>query len=193
MDARIFPIYPQSTGLFAKVLLLAFGITTAFFLLLAAALYSVIDIDGEVARIAAPVALGSSWAMMLFIFFSVFIWFYLSGRRTAFALIETHLVIQNSAHGKNFTYDQLNIDQARIIDLRDEPGYLPDKKIFAIKAYFFYGGAFRLQNSDKAHVFYTGTPRAVHIPLYNDYALLLGPTDPNGLLQALQDATGESD
>ena len=128
MEARIFPIFPQSTSLFAKVLILTFAITTVFFVLLSLAIYAVIEIDGEVGRIAAPVALGSSWAMMLFIFFSVFIWYYLSGRRTNFALIETHLLIRNSAHGQNFTYDQLKTDQARIIDLRTEPEYQPGKK-----------------------------------------------------------------
>ena len=68
MEARIFPIFPQSTSLFAKVLILTFAITTVFFVLLSLAIYAVIEIDGEVGRIAAPVALGSSWAMMLFIF-----------------------------------------------------------------------------------------------------------------------------
>ncbi|HIG57578.1 MAG TPA: hypothetical protein EYQ18_27005 [Candidatus Handelsmanbacteria bacterium] len=188
MEARIFPIFPQSTSLFAKVLILAFAITTLFFVLLSLAIYAVIEIDGEVGRIAAPVALGSSWAMMLFIFFSVFIWYYLSGRRTNFALIETHLLIRNSAHGQNFTYDQLKADEARIIDLRTEPEYQPGKKIFAIKAFFFYGGAYFLKNGEKAHVFYTGMPKVVYIPMHSEHALLLGPEDPEGFLQALRES-----
>lgn len=187
MDARIFPIYPQSTALFVKVLALLFAVTTIFFVILTLAIYAVIEFDGPVGQIAAPVALGSSWAMMLFIFFSVFIWYYLSGRRTAFALIETHLIIRNSAHGKHFTYDQLKTDQARIINLHEEPQYRPGKKIFAIKAYFFYGGAYHLQNEEKAHVFYTGMPRVVYIPTHGDHALLLGPEDPDAFLQALQE------
>ena len=186
MDARIFPIYPQSTSLFAKVLALIFVVNIVFFILLTLMIYAVIDIDGPVARIAAPVALICALAMMLFIFYSVFIWYYLSGRRTAFALIETHLILQNSAHGKHFTYDQLKPDQARIIDLNAEPEYQPGKKIFAIKAFFFYGGAYFLKNGEKAHVFYTGMPRVVYIPTLGDHALLLGPEDPEGFLHALQ-------
>ena len=171
MEARIFPIFPQSTSLFAKVLILTFAITTVFFVLLSLAIYAVIEIDGEVGRIAAPVALGSSWAMMLFIFLSVFIWYYLSGRRPPFALIE-----------------QLKTDQARIIDLRTEPEYQPGKKIFAIKAFFFYGGAYFLKNGEKAHVFYTGMPRVVYIPMHSEHALLLGPQDPEGFLHALRES-----
>jgi hypothetical protein len=187
MDPRIFPIHPPSTALFVKVMGLIFAINCAFFALLALVIYAAIDIDGPVARIAAPVALGSSLLMMLFIFFSVFIWFYFVGSRTSFGLIETHLVIRNSAHGKHFAYDELKIDAARIVDLQAEPQYRPGKKIFAIKAFFFYGGAFHLQNDEKAHVFYTGTPQAVYIPTHKDHALLLGPEDPDGFLQTLQE------
>ena len=67
------------------------------------------------------------------------------------------------------------------------PTFRAGKKIFAIKAFFFYGGAFHLQNDEKAHVFYTGTPQAVYIPTHKDHALLLGPKDPDGFLQTLQE------
>ena len=83
--------------------------TTAFFGVLTLALYAAIDPDGPVARLAAPVALGSSYVLMLIIFFSVFTWFYLSARRTDFVLLEGHLLIRNSAHGKHFTYDELKV------------------------------------------------------------------------------------
>ena len=89
-----------------------FAVITAFFAVLTLALYAAIDPDGPVARIAAPVALGSSCVLMLFIFFSVFTWFYLSARRTDFVLLEGHLLIRNSAHGKHFTYDELKVEEA---------------------------------------------------------------------------------
>ena len=103
MEVRTFPIYPPSAALFAKVLALLFIVNCIFFALLTLGIYAVIDADGPVGRIAAPVALISSLLIMLFIFFSVFTWFYLIGRRTSFALLETHLIIRNSAHGKHFT------------------------------------------------------------------------------------------
>ncbi|MDE2807740.1 MAG: hypothetical protein OXN90_04915, partial [Gemmatimonadota bacterium] len=78
MEPRIFPIYPPSAAMFGKVLAASFAVTTAFFAVLTLALYAVIDQDGPVARVAAPVALGSSYVLMLIIFFSVFTWFYLS-------------------------------------------------------------------------------------------------------------------
>ena len=68
-------------------------------------------------------ALGSSYALMLIIFFSVFTWFYLSARRTDFVLLEGHLLIRNSAHGKHFTYDELKVAEARVVDLSAEPQY----------------------------------------------------------------------
>ena len=75
MEPRIFPIHPPSAALFGKVLAASFGLTTAFFGVLTLALYAAIDPDGPVARLAAPVALGSSYVLMLIIFFSVFTWF----------------------------------------------------------------------------------------------------------------------
>ena len=188
MEPRIFPIYPPSAALFGKVLAASFAVITAFFAVLTLALYAAIDPDGPVARIAAPVALGSSYALILFIFFSVFTWFYLSARRTDFVLLEGYLLIRNSAHGKHFTYDELKVEEARVVDLPAAPQYRPGGKIFAISAFFFYGGAFYLRSGEKAHVFYTGAPRAVYIPTHGSHALLLGPADPAVFLYALQEA-----
>ena len=188
MDPRIFPIHPPSAALFGKVLTASFAATTAFFAVLTFALYAAIDPAGPVAQLAAPVALGSSYALMLIIFFSVLTWFYLSARRTDFALLEEHLLIRNSAHGKHFAYNELTVEEARVVDLPAAPQYRPGRKIFAISAFFFYGGAFHLRSEEKAHVFYTGAPRAVYIPTHGPYALLLGPADPVAFLHALREA-----
>ena len=190
MEPRIFPIHPPSAALFGKVLAVSFAVTTVFFGVLTLALYAAIDPDGPVARVAAPVALGSSYVLMLIIFFSVFIWFYLSARRTDFVLLEGHLLIRNSAHGKHFTYDELKVEEARVVDLPAEPQYRTKGKIFAISAFFFRGGAFYLRSGEKAHVFHTGTPRVVYIPTHGSHALLLGPADPAVFLHALQEVAG---
>ena len=142
MEPRIFPIHPPSAALFGKVLAASFAVITAFFAVLTLALYAAIDPDGPVARIAAPVALGSSYALMLFIFFLVFTWFYLSARRTDFVLIEGHLLIRNSAHGKHFTYDELKVGEARVVDLPAAPQYRPGGKISPLARSFFTAGRF---------------------------------------------------
>ena len=187
MEPRIFPIHPPSAALFGKVLAACFAVTTAFFGVLTLALYAAIDPDGPVAHVAAPVALGSSYVLMLIIFFSVFTWFYLSARRTDFVLLEGHLLIRNSAHGKHFAYDELKVEEARVVDLSAEPQYQPMSKIFAISAFFFRGGAFYLHSGEKAHVFRTSAPRAVYIPTHGSHALLLGPADPAVFLHALRE------
>ena len=189
MEPRIFPIHPPSAALFGKVLAASFAVTTAFFGVLTLALYAVIDRDGPVAEIAAPVALGSSYVLMLIIFFSVFTWFYLSARRTDFVLLEGHLLIRNSAHGKHFTYDELKVEEASVVDLLAEPQYRPRAKIFAISAFFFRAGSFYLHSGEKAHVFYTGESRAVYIPMRGSHSLLLGPADPAVFLHALREVT----
>ena len=189
MEPRIFPIHPPSAAMFGKVMVVCFGLTTAFFGVLTLALYAVIDPDGPVAHIAAPVALGSSYVLMLIIFFSVFTWFYLSARRTDFVLLEGHLLIRNSAHGKHFTYDELKVEEARVVDLSAEPQYRTRAKIFAISAFFFRGGAFYLHSGEKAHVFCTSAQRAVYIPTHGSHALLLGPSDPAVFLHALREVT----
>lgn len=189
MEPRVFPIHPPSSALFAKILAIIFIVNCFFFALLSSGLYAVLDPEGMVAQVAAPVALISSLLIMLFIFFSVFIWFWLSATKTDFGLIETHLVIRNSAHGRHFAYAELNADRARIVDLDAEPDYRPGRKIFAIKAFFFSGGAFYLQNGEKAHVFTTSSPRAVYVPTTGAHALVLGPQDPEGFLQELQQRT----
>lgn len=189
MEPRIFPIHPPSAALFGKVLAASFAAITAFFAVLTLALYAALDPDGPVAHLAAPVALGTSWVLMLIIFFSVFTWFYLSARRTDFVLLEGHLLIRNSAHGKHFAYDELKVEEARVVYLPAEPQYRPGGKIFAISAFFFYGGAFHLRRGEKAHVFYTGEPHVVYIPTHGSHALLLGPADPAVFLHALQEVT----
>ncbi len=191
MEPRIFPIYPPSAAVFGKVLAASFAVITVFFAGLTLALYAVIDPDGPVARLAAPVALGSSWALMLIIFFSVFTWFYLSARRTDFVLLEGYLLIRNSAHGKHFAYDELKGAEARVVDFTAAPQYRPRGKIFAISAFFFYGGAFYLHSGEKAHVFYTGQPQVAYIPTHGSHALLLGPADPAAFLGALQEAVSQ--
>ena len=186
MEPRIFPIYPPSSALFAKILTIIFIVNCFFFALLSLGLYAVINPEGMVAQVAAPVALISSLLLMLFIFFSVFIWFWLSATKTDFGLIETHLVIRNNAHGRHFSYAELKAGEAKIVDLDAESDYRTSKKIFAIKAFFFSGGAFYLHNGEKAHVFVTGSPRAVYVPTTGTHALVLGPQDPEGFLQELQ-------
>ncbi len=187
MDPRIFLIQPPSTALFGKVLAGSFAAITVFFAVLTLALYAVIEPHGPVARVAAPVALGSSYVLMLFIFFSVFTWFYLSARRTDFVLLDGHLLIRNSAHGKHFAYEELKVEEARAVDLLAAPQYRPRNKIFAISAFFFYGGAFYLHSGEKAHVFYTGAPHVVYIPTRGSHALLLGPVDPAAFLRSLRE------
>ncbi len=189
MEPRIFPIHPPSAALFGKVLAASFAVITVFFAVLTLALYAAIDPDGPVARIAAPVALGSSYVLMLIIFFSVFTWFYLSARRTDFVLLEGYLLIRNSAHGKHFTYKELKVEEARVVNLPAEPQYRPRGKIFAISAFFFRGGAFYLHSGEKAHVFCTSAPCAAYIPTRGSHALLLGPVDPAVFLHALREAT----
>ncbi len=189
MEPRIFPIHPPSAALFGKVLAAIVAVTTVFFAVLTFALYAVIDPHGPVARLAAPVALGSSYVLMLIIFFSVFTWFYLSARRTDFVLLEGYLLIRNSAHGKHFTYDELKVEKARVVDLPTESQYRTKGKIFAISAFFFRGGAFYLRSGEKAHVFCTSAPRAVYIPTHGSHALLLGPAEPAVFLAALQEVT----
>ena len=189
MEPRVFPIYPPSSALFAKILVIIFLVNCFFFALLSLGLYALLDPNGMVARVAAPVALICSLLIMLFIFFSVFIWFWLSATRTDFGLIETHLVIRNNAHGRHFAYAELKADEARIVDLETEPEYRPGKKIFAIKAFFFSGGAFYLRNGLKAHVFMTSMARAVLIPTTGAHTLVLEPQDPEGFLQELQQRT----
>ena len=187
MEPRIFPIYPPSAALFGKVLAASFAVITVFFAVLTLALYAVIDPHGPVARVAAPVALGSAYVLMLIIFFAVFTWFYLSARRTDFVLLEGHLLLRNSAHGKHFAYDELKVEDARVVNLPAAPQYRPRSKIFAISAFFFYGGAFYLSSGEKAHVFYTGAPHVVYIPTRGTHALLLGPVDPAVFLCALRE------
>lgn len=191
MDALIFPIHPPSPSLFRKVLAISFIALCAIFVILALVIYSVIDIEGPVGQIAAPVALGSMWAMMLFIVFTIFTWSYYVAKKTAFAVLPSHLVINNSAHGKNFKHGDLRPAEARIVDLESEPQYRPNTKLFGINTFFYHGGSFRLHSKEKAHVFYAGSQRLVYIPTNFDHALLLGPADPEGFLAALQSPAPE--
>jgi hypothetical protein len=95
------------------------------------------------------------------------------------------LRITNSAFGRTIPLAQLDLDRARRVDLAASPELRPKWRTLGIGLPGYQAGWFSLENGDKALLFVTDQTDAVFIPTRDNYALMLTPADPAGLLAAL--------
>lgn len=86
----------------------------------------------------------------------------------------------------------LRVAEARIVDLDQEAGLRPMVKIvyaFSLP-WIYHSGWFLLWDHQKAVVvFHARSNLAVYIPTTRGYAVLVGPNDPSGFLDALRRPT----
>ena len=116
--------------------------------------------------------------------------YYTTGQKTLFEVNKKALTIHQDEQSTSYELKDLHIDQIRVINLKKKPEYRPILSAayipsWRIVALFYNAGEFKLRNGDTAQICLTDARLVVHIPTKLDYALLLSPTDPNGLLLAL--------
>ncbi|WP_419934321.1 PH domain-containing protein [Candidatus Palauibacter sp.] len=92
--------------------------------------------------------------------------------------------------GRTIPLDHLELDDARIVDLRGEPDLVPRRRTAGTALGGYSSGWFRLRNGEKSLLYLTDRRRVVYIPTRDGYSLLLSQSDPRRFLEALQDATG---
>ena len=92
--------------------------------------------------------------------------------------------------GRTIPLDRLELDGARVIDLRGEPDLVPRRRTMGTALGNYSAGWFRLRSGEKALLYLTDRRRVVYIPTLDGYSLLLSQSEPRRFLDALHDATG---
>jgi hypothetical protein len=111
----------------------------------------------------------------------------LGARAPSFEVTPEGLRIQGSLYGRLIPASELNLDQARIVDLSATPELRPKWRTNGIGLPGYQAGWFRLNNKEKALLFLNRS-RALYIPTKSGYSLLISPEDPEGLITALRSA-----
>jgi hypothetical protein len=77
-----------------------------------------------------------------------------------------------------------------VVDFSSDPGYGLAVRTNGVGLPGYKGGWFRLQNGQRALVFYTGSPKAVYLTTQREYSLLLSVERPDEFQIALRRAGG---
>jgi hypothetical protein len=83
---------------------------------------------------------------------------------------------------------QLQPDQARVLDLTQEAGWQPKKKLWGFGVSRFHAGLFELQNGESVDLYLAGETIAVLIPRRGNVPVMVGVRDPQAFLAALEGA-----
>jgi len=107
-------------------------------------------------------------------------------RNTRFEVTGEALKLSGDLWGRAVPLSSLDLDRARRVNLSADSELRPRRRTMGTGLPGYAGGWFRLANGEKALVYLTDRSRAVYVPTDAGYALLLSPTDPDGLLEALR-------
>jgi hypothetical protein len=110
-----------------------------------------------------------------------------SVRRRHVILEDGRLRIAGGLNSTTVAVDQLDLDAARVVDLREAGALAPSWKTFGTSMPGFRAGHFRLRNRGRAFVLLTDTRRVLALSERSGRTLLLSLERPQALLDALRD------
>lgn len=108
-------------------------------------------------------------------------------RRHRLTLDADGLEVATSFYRRRLQLTELQIDQARVIDLDERTEFKPVVKTNGTSLPGFHSGWFRLRNMRKALVATVGGKRVLYLPTTRGFDLLLQPRRPQALLERLQE------
>lgn len=108
-------------------------------------------------------------------------------RRHRLTLDAGGLDVATSFYRRRLALAELQIDQARVIDLDERTEFKPMVKTNGTSLPGFQSGWFRLRNMRKALVATVSGTRVLHLPTTRGFDLLLQPRRPQALLGRLQE------
>jgi hypothetical protein len=120
------------------------------------------------------------------------IWFMLDRAMHRHRLLLTPLALEvkTSFYSTLVPLSELNLEQARVIDLHERIEFKPRLKTSGYAIAGFNSGHFRLKNGEKAFVAMAGERRALWLPTSRGKGLLLQPRQPEALLKRLRELAG---
>ena len=125
-------------------------------------------------------------AALMLLILAMFLFFIYSARYTRFEATNEGLGIRGTLYGRRFSWQQLQLDGARIVNLRDERDLQPTFRTNGVGLPSYQAGWFRTRSAGRALLFLTRRERVLAVPTTDGYTLLLSPADPVGLLAALR-------
>ena len=115
--------------------------------------------------------------------------FLLTPRTVHWIVSDGKLQIRSKIWNDEFPLADLQLDRVRILDLKQEPGWMPKEKSFGYNGFGYEAGRFKLQNGELADIYLAKETTAVLIPKHRSVPLVVGADDPNSLLTALKAAS----
>jgi hypothetical protein len=110
-----------------------------------------------------------------------------TGARSArFEVSPEGLRLRGDLYGRLIPASELQIAQARRVDLAATPDLAPRWRTMGTGMPGYQSGWFRLKNGEKALLYLTDRTRAVYVPTTQGYGVLVSPEDPDGFIRALR-------
>ncbi len=94
--------------------------------------------------------------------------------------------------GRTIPLDRLELDEARVVDLRGETDLVPRRRTMGTALGDYSAGWFRLRSGEKALLYLTDRRRVVYIPTLDGYSLLLSQSEPRHFLDTLRRVTTDA-
>ena len=113
-------------------------------------------------------------------------WLELSSGHPSVVLTDEDLRLNVPLYRRTIPNAEIAVNQARIVDLNNEPPLNPRFRTNGIGLPGYRVGWFRLRNGDRALAAITRPKQVLYVPTTRDYSLLLSVAEPEELLQALQ-------
>lgn len=110
-------------------------------------------------------------------------------QRARFVLSDSGLAFRGDLYGRPLPWAALRVAEARVVDLTREAALAPRSRRVGTGLPGYAAGWFRLRNGQRA-LLYVTTQRVLYVPTNAGYALLLSPTDPDGMLAELRRRAG---
>lgn len=109
-----------------------------------------------------------------------------SARHTRYEVSPAGLSIRGTLYGRTLAWDDLQVDEARVVDLADTPDLRPGVRTNGIGLPGYQAGWFRLRRAGRGLLFLTDRTEVLVLPTNRGYTLLLSARDPAELLEALR-------
>jgi hypothetical protein len=110
----------------------------------------------------------------------------LGAQQSRVVLTDDTLRIRGDLYGRSIPIELLNVDSARVVDLRGEPSLQPVSRRMGTGMPGYSAGWFRLRNGARALVYLTARDRVAYVPFADGYVLLLSLRDPDAMIRDLR-------
>ena len=117
-------------------------------------------------------------------------YFAYASRATRFELSASGLAIRRTAYGRKLPWSSLDVERARVVDLRSTPELQPTRRTNGIGLPGYQAGWFRLRERGRGLLFVTDPSRVVEVPTREGYTLLLSVREPEAFVDAIRKAAG---